>query len=417
MPKQKITFKRLLSVLGPGLITGASDDDPSGIATYTQVGAKFGTSLLWTAILTFPLMAAVQRMCARIGIVTTTGLTTTLKDHYPKWILYVMILFSAPAIILNIGADVAAMGAVMHLLIPVVPVAVYTVFFTALLIAMIIWLPYQKIAAILKYLCIVLLIYFVLPFLTKQHWGKIMHDTFIPTFKADKEFISMFVAILGTTISPYLFYWQATMEAEQIKQAMEKSDTTQIIADARLDVNVGMLFSNLVMYFMILTAGTILFKAGMHNIDTVKDAAKALEPLAGKFSYMLFAIGVIGTGLLTIPVLSGTLSYICAETFGWKIGLDKKFWQAKPFYVVIVISMIAGLLINYTGLSPVQALVDTAILYGVTAPVIIAVILHICNNKKIMGQHTNTKTDNGLGIITLLLMTASAIFMLYYSFH
>jgi NRAMP (natural resistance-associated macrophage protein)-like metal ion transporter len=411
-------IKRLLKILGPGLITGASDDDPSGIATYSQAGAKFGLATLWTALITFPLMAAIQEMCARIGIVTSKGLTTNIRNNYPKWMLYLMILFTFPAVILNIGADIAGMGAVANLLFPSIPSYYFAIAFTGILMVLIIYLPYKKISAILKYLCVFLLLYLIVPFLADQDWTTIAKNTFIPTIKFNKDFISILVAILGTTISPYLFFWQATMEAEDIKHKKRR-----LIVDKRtidkigMDVDFGMFFSNLVMFFIILTTGTVLFKGGITEINSVEQAAKALEPLAGKLSYLLFALGIIGTGLLAIPVLTGCLSYMLAETFNWKGDLDKKYYQAKPFYWVIIVSLLIGLAINYIGINPVQALLYTATLYGVTSPVLVGVILHISNNKKVMGEFTNGRWSNILGAIAFLLMTVSAVLLIYFQIN
>jgi len=414
--KKPNKLSRFWKLLGPGLVTGASDDDPSGIATYSQAGAQYGLSTLWTALITFPLMAAIQEMCARIGMVTSQGLTGTLKANYSKPILYLMVVFSFPAIVLNIGADIAGMGAVGNLLFPKVQAIFFSVGFTILLLIVIIFLPYQKIASVLKYLCMVLLVYFIVPFLYKQDLMVILKGTFIPTIKFDKNYISILVAILGTTISPYLFFWQATMEVEDIKNKKILVLNKKIMKEMKADVDFGMLFSNLVMFFIILTTGTVLFNGGIHQIDTVEQAAQALKPLAGNFAYLLFAVGVIGTGLLAIPVLSGSLSYIISETFGWEQGLDKKFHEAKAFYLVIAISLILGLLMTKLGISPVKALIYSAILYGLTAPVLIAIILHIANNKKVMGTYTNGKLSNILGFATLILMTAAAVIMLYLQF-
>lgn len=413
--KKPSKLKRFLTTLGPGLVTGASDDDPSGIATYSQAGAQFGLGTLWTALITFPLMAAIQEMCARVGVVTSQGLTSNIRNNYPKAILYLMILFTFPAVILNISADLAGMGAVANLIIPSIPSYVFTILFTFILMILIIYLPYQKISAILKYLCLFLLLYLIVPFLSKQNWGQIIKHTLIPTISFDKEYISILVAILGTTISPYLFFWQATMEAED-----RKHKKVSLIVDKRtiqkmdMDVSFGMLFSNLVMFFIILTTGTVLFQGGIKEITTVEQAAKALEPLAGKLSYALFALGVLGTGFLAVPVLTGCLSYMLSETFNWSGGLDKKYLQAKAFYWVIIISLLLGLGINLIGMNPIKALIYTAILYGVSSPVLIGVILHISNNKKIMGEFTNGKWSNILGVLTLLLMTASAVLLLYF---
>lgn len=417
--KKKLSNKivRFWKLLGPGLVTGASDDDPSGIATYSQAGAQYGLSTLWTAFITFPLMAAIQEMCARIGLVTSQGLTGTLKSNYSKPVLYLMVLFSFPAIIMNIGADIAGMGAVGNLLFPSIHSIFFSVFFTVLLLVLIIYLPYQRFAAILKYLSVVLLIYLVIPFLYKQDWLMIIKGIFIPTITFNKDYISILVAILGTTISPYLFFWQATMSVEEIKHKKKAMVLNKkLLLDVKHDVDFGMFFSNLVMFFIILTTGTVLFNGGIHQIDTVEQAAEALKPLAGEFAYLLFAIGVIGTGLLAIPVLCGSLSYIVTETFGWEQGLDKKFHEAKAFYVIIAISLLLGLLMNYIGISPIKALIWSAILYGLTAPILIAIILHIANNKSIMGKFVNGKVSNILGFSTLILMTVAAVLLIYLQF-
>ena len=400
--------------IGPGLVTGASDDDPSGIATYSQAGAAFGLSTLWTAIVAFPLMAAIQQMCARIGLVTSQGLTGTLKKHYPKPILYLMLLFSFPAIIMNIGADIAGMGAVGNLLFPKIEANYFSVIFTIIQLGLIVYLPYQKIASVLKYLCIVMLVYFIVPFLYKQDFVSIVKATFIPTIRFDKSFIAIIVGILGTTISPYLFFWQASVEVEEMKNRKQLIVNKKIIQEINQDVDFGMTVSGFVMYFIILTTGTVLYNSGIHQIDTVEQAAMALKPIAGNLAYLLFAVGVIGTGLIAIPVLSGSISYIFSETFGWEQGLDKKFHEAKGFYVIIAISLLLGLSINYIGISPIQSLIYTAILYGLTAPVLIAIILHISNNKKIMGTNVNGKLSNFLGFSALIIMSVAAIALLYF---
>jgi len=359
-------------------------------------------------------MASVQEMCARIGLVTSNGLAGTIKANYSKPVLYLMLLFSFPAIVMNIGADIAGMGAVGNLLIPSIKATYFSISFTIILLVLIIYLPYQKIASVLKYLCLVLLVYLIVPFLYKQNWIAVFKATFIPTIKFDKDFISILVAILGTTISPYLFFWQTTMEAEASKKKKNNLMVNKrIVNEMQKDVDFGMLFSNLVMFFIILTAGSVLFNANIHQIDTVEKAAQALKPLAGKAAYLLFAVGVLGTGFLAIPVLGGSLSYIMTESFGWKEGLDKKFHNAKAFYIILGISLILGLSLNYIGISPIKALIYSAILYGLTAPVLIAIILHISNNKKIMGKHTNGKISNILGIAALVLMTVAGVVLIY----
>lgn len=413
MSAPKRIFKKATSVLkklGPGLITGSSDDDPSGIATYSQAGAQFGLSMLWTALVTFPLMASIQEMCARIGLVTSSGLTSTLKNHYPKWILWVMIIFSFPAIVLNIGADIAGMGAAAHLICRPVPAFVFSILFTGLIIVAIIYYPYQKLAAALKWACITLLVYLAVPFFTDTKWLQVLRHTVVPHIELNRDFFGMLVAILGTTISPYLFFWQATMEAEGMKQSkIAIIVDKRILKDMRKDVDIGMLFSNIVMFFIILTCGNVLYPHGVHQIETVEQAAVALRPIAGDLTYTLFAIGIIGTGFLAIPVLSGSLSYMFAETFDWDEGLDKKFFQAKPFYAVIVVALIIGLFINFIGITPLQGLIYSAMLYGITSPVIILIVLHISNNRKIMGDNVNNRWSNITGAITFLLMLGAAL--------
>ena len=413
-----VKIRKSWKVLGPGMITGASDDDPSGIATYTQAGAAFGLTTLWTALITFPLMASIQEMCARIGVVTSHGLTGVLKLHYSKGLLYTMMVFSFPAIVLNIGADIEGMGAVAHMLAPGVPIFAFEIIFTALILLGVIIYPYQKLAGILKWLCLVLLLYILIPFLVKVNWLEVLKHTLVPTIKLNKDFLEILVAILGTTISPYLFFWQATMEAEDIANSRKRVMVNkQFLDKMSKDVYLGMLFSNVVMFFIILTAGVVLYTAGIRKIDTVDQAAKALFPLAGKVTYLLFAIGVIGTGFLAIPVLGGSLSYIVAETFNWSQGLNKKFNQAPGFYLTLVVSLLAGLCLDFLNISPIQALIYTAILYGLTAPVMIAVVLHICNSPKIMGNSVNGRGSNILGGAGLVLMTLAAIALIWFQFH
>lgn len=404
-----------LQGLGPGLVTGASDDDPSGIATYSQAGAQFGYTTLWTALLSFPMMAAIQEMCARIGMVTSKGLTVTLREHYPRPVLYLMLVFGFPAITLNIGADLQSMGAVAHMLYPEIPENIYCLLVTILLMFVIIRFPYQRIAKILKWLCLSLLLYVIVPFLVTKEWGVVLKHTLLPSLQFNKTYLAIFVGILGTTISPYLFFWQATMEAEDMAHSKKRIIVNKRLLDGmKKDVNIGMAFSNGVMFFIILTTAVVLYPAGIRQIDTVDQAALALKPLAGNLTYLIFTIGVIGTGLLAIPVLAGSQSYMLAETFGWDAGLDKKFPQAKGFYFSIIISLLLGLSLNFAGITPIQALLYTAVLYGLTAPVLIAIILHISNNKAIMGPHTNSLYSNIIGGITLVLMTAAALALLYF---
>jgi len=408
--------KKFWQTLGPGLVTGASDDDPSGIATYSQAGAQFGMSLLWTAIATFPLMVSIQEMCARIGLVTCQGLTGVIKRHYSKKILYVILIVSFPSITLNIGADIAGMGAVGNMLVPQVPSFVFSLIFTALLMYGIIVWSYHKIATILKWLCIVLFSYIFIPFLTHTDWSAVWRGTIFPKFQLTADYFTALVGILGTTISPYLFFWQTSMEVEEVNQKHLVIDK-KIIGSMQKDVGGGMFITNVVFFFIILTTGTTLFNAGINDVQTVEQAAQALQPLAGNMAYALFAVGVLGTGFLAVPVLAGASSYMMAEVFDWQEGLDKKFHEARGFYITIIVSLVLGLAINFIGISPIKALIYTAVLYGITAPFLIALILHICNNKKIMGEYTNGIWSNLFGGLTFILMTLAAVLLVYLQFR
>ncbi len=405
-------IKRVWRKIGPGFITGSSDDDPSGIATYTQAGAAFGLHTLWTAWLSFPLMVAIQEMCARIGLVQQKGLTSVIKKYYPRWLLYLIIFISFPAITLNIGANIAAIGAVGNMLFPIIHPMLFSFVVMILLMWSFIKFSYRKIAGILKWLCLVLLLYIIVPFLVKQDLRNILHHTFLPHFEFTKEFLSMLVAILGTTISPYLFFWQANMEEEEMLHRKVIVDK-QIISEMQTEIKGGMFYSVLIMYFITLTAGSVLYANDQRNIETVEQAAKALLPLSGHNAYLLFSIGIIGTGLLSIPVLAGSLSYMMAETFNWSDGLDKKFHQAKGFYITMIISILIGFSITIIGIAPIKALIFTAMVYGLVSPVLIGLILHICNSKQIMGSYTNNKQTNFWGILCLIIMLTSALLMLY----
>lgn len=409
---EKSVQKKLLAFwrqLGPGLITGASDDDPSGIATYTQAGARLGYGTLWTALLAFPLMGAIQRMCARIGLVTGKGLVGALKTFYPAPVVWILILVSAPAIVLNIAADIAAMGAVCHLLVPEVNPAFFSVALTAMLLGLMIYLPYRRIAAILKYLCLAMASYLAVPFLVNTDIRQILLSTFLPRISWDRDTLFILVGILGTTISPYLFFWQASMEVEERNHRKKHLlINNRILLSMNTDINTGMFFSGLVMYFIILTAGSVLFPAGITEVQSVKEAAEALRPLAGDGAYLLFSAGIIGTGLLAIPVLCGSLSYMIAEAFNWDEGLDKTFSQAKGFYGVMAVSLVVGLFLSYQEISPIKALLFTAVGYGYTAPVLIAFILILAGNKRIMGEYANSPVATFLGLVTLVLMTGAA---------
>lgn len=406
--------KKIWESLGPGIVTGASDDDPSGIATYSQAGARFGMQTLWMSWVTLPLMIVILQMCARLSIATSRGLAQNIKLHYPKWILYFVIFITLPAIVFNISANLMAMDAVARLLFPQVPRGVFSLAFTALLIPTIVFFSYNRIAAILKWLCLVLLVYFVVPFLVEQQWGNVLMATFIPTIEWSHEYLYMLVAIIGTTISPYLFFWQSAMSMEhQMHRKYQKHVDTQM-QEMKVDINLGMIISNLVMFFIILTTASVLFPAGITSIHTLDQAAEAIKPLAGNYAYLLFALGVIGTGLLAIPVLAGSIAYFLSDTFDLDGGIDKPWRKAKSFYLVVVGAIVVGFVLSLANMMPVQALIYTAVAYGIICPVMIGLILHICNNKAVMGRHVNTPLANFLGGIALILTSGAALVLLYF---
>lgn len=406
--------KKFFSKFGPGVITGASDDDPSGIATYSIVGASQGYSLLWTALLTFPLMAAIQEMCARIGAVTEKGLAGNLKAKYKSTIL---LLPLAGAIIIaqtvNIGADLAGMAEATTLLVPVNPL-LFSALYTILIIVLMVHFPYKFIASNLKWLTFALFAYIAASLVTKQDWLQILQHTFLPEFNFSKQSITLIVAILGTTISPYLFFWQTSEEVEERRELEKQNHKNLIVTKNELkivrdDVNAGMFFSNLVMFAIIATAASTLYSKGITEINSAAQAAQALEPVAGKAASLLFTLGIVGTGLLAIPVLAGSAAYAVAEIFGWKEGLNKSFRQAKAFYIVITASTIVGFAMNFLNVNPFKALFYTSVIYGLLAPVLIAIILVLANNKELMGTRTNGRATNILGGLTLVLMTAAAV--------
>lgn len=398
--------------LGPGIVTGASDDDPSGIATYTQAGARFGYSFLWVAILSFPLMVAIQEMCARIGLVTRKGLTRVIREHYPPLFHRLVLAVSVPAILFNIGANLSAMGAVTEMLVPGLHPLLSIPLMTLLIGLSMVFFNYRRIAAVLKWLCLSLFCYFFIPFLSDPDWRAALYGSLAPSFEINLDTLLMFTALMGTTISPYLFFWQTSMEVEEHKW-MRHNKLDNEIRLMRGDVNLGMGLSNLIFYFIVLSAASTLYRSGAQGIGTVAEAAAALRPLAGDSAYLLFALGIIGTGLLSIPVLAGTLGYLLSESFGWKEGLNRQFHQAKGFYTTIGLALFIAMLLPLTNIQPIQALVWSAVLYGLTAPVLIAILLSICNKRSIMGTHTNGKLANFTGVLTLLIMGASGILSLW----
>lgn len=411
-------------LLGPGLTTGASDDDPSGIATYSQAGAQFGFGMLWTAILTFPLMATIQEMCARIGLVTGRGLASNIKSFFPRWILYVCAILLFFANTLNIGANLGAMAQATQLLFPDLGFVFLVIAFTLFSAMMQIYVAYQKYAKYLKYLALVLLSYVFSALLSSGiNWREVASSLTAITVSLEKDQIVFLCAILGTTISPYLFFWQTSQEVEEsISQgelsvrSRQASVSRHSIKNMRLDVWSGMFLSNVVMFFIIVSCAATLYESGSFQISSAAEAATALKPLAGDWSYFLFATGIIGTGLLAIPVLSGSASYAISESFGWKEGLHFKVKQASAFYGIIIISMVVGLLINFMGFDPIKVLIYSAVANGIIAPIILFLIVIISSSKKVMGEYANAKTTTIVGYIISVLMAVASLATLFYLF-
>jgi NRAMP (natural resistance-associated macrophage protein)-like metal ion transporter len=397
--------------LGPGLTTGAADDDPSGIATYSQTGSQYGFKFLWLAVFTFPFMAIVQEMCARIGIVTGRGLAGNIKLHFSKKVLYTCAALLFIANTFNIGADLGAMAAASRLLLPSFGYSGLVFFFALISLFLQIFSSYATYAKYLKWLTLILFSYIFAALSIQTNFFEIVKYTFIPHFSFTKDAVFLVCGILGTTISPYLFFWQSSQEVEEdilsgktsLKQRVAITSAKDI-KKMRVDVWTGMFFSNLVMFFIILTCGSVLYKSGITNVQTAADAALALKPLAGPYASLLFTLGIVGTGLLAVPVLAGSAAYAVAESFGWKQGLYKKLKQAYAFYGIIIISMGLGILLNFIGLDPIKALIYSAVLNGLVAPIVLILIVTISSNKKIMGQWVNSKKIESLGWIVTALM-------------
>ena len=406
--------RRFFMILGPGLVTGASDDDPSGIGTYAVAGASLGLSTLWTAVFTFPLMAAVQYICAKVGMVTGMGLAGVLRRHYSRNLLYLSVLALVVANTINAGADIGAIAAAINLLVPV-PIAAMIVPVALVILAIQIWGSYRLIARVFKWLTLALFAYVGSAFFAKPDWAEVLKASFIPRLSLDAQFLATLVAILGTTISPYLFFWQASQEVEEeVQMGRRTLKERRGATDAELkyaawDVNTGMLFSNVVMYFIILATAATLFNAGKIDIQTATDAAQALRPLAGEGAYVLLALGLIGTGFLAVPILTGSSAYAVAEALGGVYGFDEKPRRAKFFYGVIATSTLVGMLINFTGINPISALFWTAVINGFLAPPLLVIIMLISNNKGVMGERVNGRWSNVLGWAATALMFAAAI--------
>ncbi len=415
-PNRKNIFVRFFSVLGPGLITGAADDDPSGVATYTIAGAQLGTSLLWTAFITWPLMGCVQFMCARIGMVTGRGLGGALRLKIPRWVLIIaaVALFGANSI--NVGSDLSGMADAAEMLTGLNS-HWFVIIFGLGIAYWTVRCRYYQIAMILKWLALCLFAYVITAFIVRPDWSTIIHDTFVPTWPKDHDTWQNLVAILGTTISPYLFFWQSSQEVEHEKAmgrqmlVQRQGASSREIVDRKLDVGTGTFFSNFVMYFIILAAAVTLHTHGVTKIDTSKQAAEALRPLAGSLAYFLYTAGLIGVGLLAIPTLTGSAAYAFAETFKWKEGLDRRFAGARPFYTVLIFSTVVGIAMDFLNINPVKALFWTAIINGLLAPFLLVGILIVACDRKLMKDQPSSVLSRVVVTVTTLAMFAAAIAM------
>jgi Mn2+/Fe2+ NRAMP family transporter len=414
--KFKNKIKKITKIVGPGFVTGASDDDPSGIGTYSVAGAKYGLQTLWLVPFLFPLMFVIQEMCARIGIATGQGLAANMQKFFPKYILYFLIglLFIANSI--NIGADISIMAASIKMLIGG-SVNLWAIILSIIIILLQVFIAYHYYSKILLFLTLFLFAYVITAFMTVNNWLEVIKFTFIPHVKFNKDFIIMLTAFIGTTISPYLFFWQTSHEIEEIEdngdQNPGRSLKRDLIKKMRIDTFWGMLFSQLIAFFIVVTCFATLYKNGITNILTAQDAAMALKPFAGNFSYLVFTLGIIGAGLLGIPVLAGSSAYALAQISNKKYSLSLKYNEAKFFYNIIIFSVVIGLLISFINISPIKALVYAAVVNGIVAVPIIFFIILLANKTHVMGEHKNSKLSNFGAFFTCIIMFLCAIIMFW----
>lgn len=402
--------RKFFANLGPGLVTGAADDDPSGISTYSMAGARFGYTPLWTALVSFPLMAAVQLMCARLGVVTGQGLAGAVRRRFSPRVLWCSCGLLVVANIINVAADLGGMGEVTSMISGVTPLF-WTPLYAVFILSLLFWTSYKLIARIFKWLTLVLFAYVAAAFLAKPDWSAVLAATLVPHVSFTRESMSILVAILGTTISPYLLFWQAAHEVEEKKSAgtIDKDANKRELRHVSTDVLTGMLFSNVIMYFIILTTAATLHAHGVIDIDTARQAAEALRPMAGSGAYWLFALGVIGTGMLGVPVLAGSCAYALSEASLWRATLDQPPHRAPGFYSVIGVAMVIGLALNYLKLNVVQMLFWTAVINGLLAPPLILLTVLLTSDPKVMGPHVNSRLLRWLGWATFMVMGAAAV--------
>jgi NRAMP (natural resistance-associated macrophage protein)-like metal ion transporter len=410
-------LRRILATLGPGLITGAADDDPSGISTYSVAGAAYGYTTLWIALLTFPLMSSVQLMCARLGMVTGQGLAAAVRSNYPRWVLWGACSILVVANFINIGADLGGMAEATELVTGIRPL-VWIPVYALLILWLLLWTSYRQIARIIKWITLVLFAYVLASFYAHVDWKQALLVTLVPHLEWSRGFLAVLVGILGTTISPYLFFWQASQEVEEERVkgrrtlAQRKGSTAEELKDARTDTVVGMFFSNFIMYFIILTTGATLHAHGQTDKTTARQAAEALRPLAGNGAYLLFTVGLIGTGMLGVPVLVGSCAYAVSEAASWRGSMSDRPKKARAFYGVMAVAMAVGFALNYIGLNAVKMLFWSAVINGLLAPPLILLVILLTNNRKVMGDHVNSPVLRYLGWATFVVMTAAAAGML-----
>ena len=423
-------LEKIWKSLGPGLITGASDDDPSGITVYSVAGAKFGLAMLWTALATLPFLIVIERMAGRIGLISGKGLAGNMKKHYPRWILLSLTFLIVFSTVINIGADISGMAAALNLLVSFPPILLSAII-SAILILLLIFLSYRQIAHYLKWIAIVLFSYMLAAFFVVEPWKEILVRTFIPKIIWNKEYLAMIVAIFGTTISPYLFFWQASEVVEQERMHRNLNGEVEMIPDIKPhgphrsptiikneigymyhDLKFGMVFSNLITFFIIILSAATLYSNNFTNVTTVEEIAQVLRPLAGPYANLLFLIGILASGILAIPVLAGSAAYAVAEVFGWKDGFENKFARAKGFYLILILATVLGLLIPALHMHPVKILYYTAVIFGVIAPFMILMVIHMANNPKIMGKYTSRHSSNIIAYLLFVIMSVSVILML-----
>ncbi len=408
-------MRRSFAILGPGLITGAADDDPSGISTYSVAGAAYGYAPLWTALVTFPLMAAVQLMCARLGMVTGRGLAAAVRIHYPRWVLWGACSILVVANVINIDADLGGMAEATQL-VTGIRSFIWSPFYAFLIIGLLFWTSYKLIARIFKWLTLVLFAYVFASVYAHVDWRHALAVTFVPHLEWSRAFLAVLVAILGTTISPYLFFWQAAEEVEEERAkgrtlAQSKGATAGELRGARTDTVAGMFFSNFIMYFIILTTAATLHAHGQTNITTARQAAEALRPISGDGAYLLFTLGLIGTGMLGVPVLVGSCAYAVAEGSAWRGSMADKPRSARGFYAVMAAAMALGFALNFAGINAVKMLFWSAVINGLLAPPLILLVILLTSNTKVMGKHVNSPLLTYLGWATFVVMVAAAIGM------